>query len=142
MFGYSILYNSRRQFLCVLLLEVICSAAIMSCAIHTHTPAKKSSTNFLLYPFLLLKCSANRLGHGHGYKCHSPDYVMHTYIYITTHTYSPDYIIHIIHNRLGHRHGHGYKCHSPDYQWPSETDLGLRSRRGVCPPAYPPERTK
>ena len=46
--------------------------AVLSCDIHTHTPAKKSSTNFLLYPFLLRKCSAHCLGHGHGYECHRP----------------------------------------------------------------------
>ena len=45
----------------------------LSCDIHTQTPAKKSSTNFLLYPFLLRKCSTNRIGHGHGYECHSPE---------------------------------------------------------------------
>ena len=44
----------------------------MSCDIHTHTPVKKSSTNFRLYPFLLRKCSTNCLGHAHGYERHSP----------------------------------------------------------------------
>ena len=45
----------------------------LSCAIHTHAPAKKSSTNcFLLYPFLLHTCSTNCHGHGYEYECHSP----------------------------------------------------------------------
>ena len=35
-------------------------------------PAKKISTNFRLYVFLLQKCYTNCLGHGHGYECHSP----------------------------------------------------------------------
>ena len=43
----------------------------MSCDIHTHTPAQKSYTDFMLYPFLLNKCSTISLGHGHGYECHS-----------------------------------------------------------------------
>ena len=40
---------------------------IMSCDIHTHTPAKKSSTNFQPYPFLLRRCYTNCLGHGRFY---------------------------------------------------------------------------
>ena len=43
----------------------------MSCATHTHTPAQKSSTNFILYPFVIQTCSTNWLGHGHGYEWHS-----------------------------------------------------------------------
>ena len=43
----------------------------MSCAIYTHTPARKSSTNFQLYYFVIQFCSTNWLGHGHGYKWHS-----------------------------------------------------------------------
>ena len=43
----------------------------MSCAIYTHTPARKSSTNFQLYCFVIQICSTNWLGHGHGYKWHS-----------------------------------------------------------------------
>ena len=44
----------------------------VSCDIHTHTPAQESSTNFLLHPFLLRRCSTHRLAHGHGYECRSP----------------------------------------------------------------------
>ena len=44
---------------------------IMSCAIYTHTPARKSSTNFQLYYFVIQFCSANWPGHGHRYKWHS-----------------------------------------------------------------------
>ena len=47
-------------------------SALVSCDIYTHTPAKKSSTNFRLYPFLLQTYYTNRVGHGHGYECHSP----------------------------------------------------------------------
>ena len=43
---------------------------ILSCDIHTHTPARKSSTNFQLY-YLLYKLFSNWLGHGHGYEWHS-----------------------------------------------------------------------
>ena len=43
----------------------------LSCAIYTHTPARKSSTNFQLYYFVIQICSTNWLGHGHGYKWHS-----------------------------------------------------------------------
>ena len=39
--------------------------------IHTHTPARKSSTSSQLYYFVIQMCSANWLGHGHGYKWHS-----------------------------------------------------------------------
>ena len=46
-------------------------ASYMSCDIHTHTPARTSSTIFLLYYSVLRICSANCLGHGHGYECHS-----------------------------------------------------------------------
>ena len=47
---------------------------VMSCDIdiHTHTPAKKSSTNFLLHTFVIRACSTNSLGHRHGHECHSP----------------------------------------------------------------------
>ena len=45
--------------------------ALLSCAIYTHTPARKSSTNFQLYYFVIQICSTNWLGHGHGYKWHS-----------------------------------------------------------------------
>ena len=47
-------------------------SAVIFIPIHTHTPAKKSSANFRLYPFLLQTCFTNCLGHGHGYECHSP----------------------------------------------------------------------
>ena len=42
--------------------------------IHTPAPAPTSYTHFIIYPFVLRKCSANSLGHGHGhgYACHSP----------------------------------------------------------------------
>ena len=43
----------------------------LSCDIHTHTPARKSYTNFQLYYFVIQICSTNWLGHGHGYKWHS-----------------------------------------------------------------------
>ena len=39
--------------------------------IHTHTPAKTSSTNFILYKFVLNNCHPNCYGHGHGYESHS-----------------------------------------------------------------------
>ena len=39
---------------------------MVSCAIYTHTPARKSSTNFQLYYFVIQNCSTNWLGHGHG----------------------------------------------------------------------------
>ena len=48
---------------------------VLSCATHTHTPAKKSSANFRLYPFLLRTRSANCLGHGHGYEWSQPMFV-------------------------------------------------------------------
>ena len=38
---------------------------------HAHAPAPKSSTDFIMYPFVPRKRSTNSLGHGHGYKCHS-----------------------------------------------------------------------
>ena len=44
----------------------------VGCDIHTHAPAKKPSTNFILYPLVLRTCSTNPLGHGHGYEYHSP----------------------------------------------------------------------
>ena len=40
--------------------------------IHTHTPARKSYTNFQLYYFVIQICSTNCLGHRHGHECHSP----------------------------------------------------------------------
>ena len=40
-------------------------------AIYTHTPARKSSTNFQLYCFVIQICSTSWLGHGRGYKWHS-----------------------------------------------------------------------
>ena len=48
----------------------------MSCAICTHTPARKSSTNFQQYYFVIQICSTNWLGHGHGYKWHSSVYTI------------------------------------------------------------------
>ena len=42
----------------------------LSCDIYTHSPAPTSSTNFLLYPFVLHIRSTNCLGHGHGYDYH------------------------------------------------------------------------
>ena len=45
----------------------------VSCDIHTHTPAKRSSTDFRLYPYLLHERSTNSPGHGHGYECHIPE---------------------------------------------------------------------
>ena len=44
----------------------------MSCDIHTHTPARKMCTNFLLCSFVIHNDYTNYLGHGHGYECHSP----------------------------------------------------------------------
>ena len=44
----------------------------MGCDIHTHAPDPKSSTNFQLYYSVAQRCSANCLGHGYGYECHSP----------------------------------------------------------------------
>ena len=46
--------------------------SFLGCAIHTTAPDKKGSTNFIVYPFVIRKCSANPLGHGHGYECHNP----------------------------------------------------------------------
>ena len=46
--------------------------AYLSCDIHTHTPARKSSTDCQLYYCVIQMCYANCLGHGHGYECHSP----------------------------------------------------------------------
>ena len=40
----------------------------LSCDIHTHTPAQKSSTSFILYPSVSY---TDWLGHGHGYEWHS-----------------------------------------------------------------------
>ena len=45
--------------------------AYLSCDIHTHTPALKSSTNFQLYYFVMRIYSTNWLGHGYGYEWHS-----------------------------------------------------------------------
>ena len=47
------------------------SVTKLSCAIYTHTPARKSSTNFQQYYFVIQICSTNWLGHGDGYKWHS-----------------------------------------------------------------------
>ena len=44
---------------------------ILSRAIYTHAPARKSSTSFQLYYFAIQICSTNWLGHGHEYKWHS-----------------------------------------------------------------------
>ena len=44
-----------------------CLSTALSYDIHTHTPAQKSSTNFILYPFVVQRCSTNWLGHGHGF---------------------------------------------------------------------------
>ena len=44
----------------------------MSCSIHTHAPARTTSTSFILYPSVLRTCSANYPGRGHGYECRSP----------------------------------------------------------------------
>ena len=46
---------------------------MMSCDIHTHTPARKTHTNSQLYYFVIQIGSANWLGPGHGYECHSSD---------------------------------------------------------------------
>ena len=46
-------------------------AGLASCDIHTHTPAQKSYTNFILYPFVISICSTNWPRHGHGYEGHS-----------------------------------------------------------------------
>ena len=54
-----------------LLLLSLLRLYLLSCAIYTHTPARKSSTNFQLYYFVIQFCSTNWLGHGHGYKWHS-----------------------------------------------------------------------
>ena len=43
----------------------------VSCDIPTHTPAQKSSTNFLPYVCVIQVCSTKWLGHGHGYEWHS-----------------------------------------------------------------------
>ena len=45
---------------------------LTSCDIHAHTPARRGSANFQLYNVVLQTCSANCLGHGHGYECRSP----------------------------------------------------------------------
>ena len=46
----------------------------LSCDIHTHTSAPRSSTSFLLYPFVLHICSTSCFGRGHGYEFHSPSF--------------------------------------------------------------------
>ena len=43
----------------------------LSCDIHTHTPAR-NSTSFQLYHFVIQNGYTNCLGHGHGYEYHSP----------------------------------------------------------------------
>ena len=43
----------------------------------THAHAPKSSTNFILYPFVISECSTDCLGHGHGYDCHSSVSLIH-----------------------------------------------------------------
>ena len=52
----------------------LCSLSSMSCDICTHTPAWKSSTNFILYPFVVQRCCTSWLWHWHGYEWHSPLY--------------------------------------------------------------------
>ena len=52
--------------------QITLYASSLSCDIHTHTPAKKSSTNVPLCRFPLRRCSTKRLGHGHGHDLHSP----------------------------------------------------------------------
>ena len=43
----------------------------LSCDNHTHTPAQKKYTNFIMmYPFVISRCSTNWPGHGHGYEWH------------------------------------------------------------------------
>ena len=54
---------------------------LASCDILTHTPARESSTNVLLYSFVPHDCSTNYLGHRHGYECHIYIYI-YTYMYI------------------------------------------------------------
>ena len=70
---------------------------LLSCDIHTRTPARATCTNFELYPFVLQSCSTYCLGHGHGYECHSPSPLPYiSYIYIYTILYIHIYIyIHI-----------------------------------------------
>ena len=46
---------------------------MFDCAIYTHTPARKSSTDFQLYYSVIQICSTNWVGHGHGYKWHSSE---------------------------------------------------------------------
>ena len=43
----------------------------LGCDIHSHAPALKGSTKFMLYPFVRRTSSTNWLGHGHGYEWHS-----------------------------------------------------------------------
>ena len=45
---------------------------VLSCDIHTHTPARTSYTNFLLYYVVIHMWYTKCLWHGHGYECHSP----------------------------------------------------------------------
>ena len=53
-----------------------------SCDSHTHTPAKKSSTDFRLYPFLLRKCYTKQLSLETCYTTQlSPYYFIQTYCY-------------------------------------------------------------
>ena len=53
----------------------VLESTILGCDVHAHAhaPAQKSSTNFMMHPFVLRICSTNSLGHGHGhgYECHS-----------------------------------------------------------------------
>ena len=58
---YIYIYVYTYMFVCVGICMCVCVYICIYIHIHTHTPAPKSSTNILLYPFVLHKCSANYL---------------------------------------------------------------------------------
>ena len=63
--------NNDTNNIVIITIIMMIMMIILSCAIYTHTPARKSSTDFQLYYFVVQMCSTNWLGHGHGYKWHS-----------------------------------------------------------------------
>ena len=53
-----------------------------------HTPAQRSSTSFILYPFAIWTFSTNWLGHGHGCEWHSSyRALIYIYIYVCRYVY-------------------------------------------------------
>ena len=56
---------------CVYIYIYIYNYTYTSCDIDTRTPAQTGSTNFIPYPSLARRYSADWLGHGHGYEWHN-----------------------------------------------------------------------